>query len=173
MKFNIVITCKGRKEHLNKCIEYLNYANINHQHDICVYIVYSDVNRIKKADNINIKTFKLKDEDKHFNKSRYINYGMSKMRDDYDYFMQWDCDLICSYNLFSLICITDKDWIVLSGFKLTEEATKKVLNSKEELELDSLGVIAGSKFENQANRYVGPGLKIFVIGGTFLIEVLF
>jgi hypothetical protein len=155
MKFNVIVTCKNRKQHLMKCLEYLAYANRNKQQDVNVYVAYSGFRILNTPNTIKVIKINIKDKEEHFCKSRYINEAMKKMRKDYHWFVQWDCDLIASPFLFSLINIEGKDWTVLSGFKLTKEASQKALKSKEELDLDSLGLEDGTKFENSSNRYVG------------------
>lgn len=156
MKFNIIITCRDREKYLNKNLFYINLANSNKTHDIQVYIISNKIYFSSKFENIKIMHKRIKNNDKLFNKSKYINLGMKKMRQDYDYFIQWDVDLIINPELFNDIEKVNIDWIVLSGEKLTKESTEYFFKTL--LKWDNIKILGKDNMsiqQNKMNRFVG------------------
>ena len=156
MKFNIVITCRDREEYLIKNLFYINIANHNEKHDVVIYTVTNTKWNSNGFKNIRIVPIQVKDDDKFFNKSRYINIAMKRMREEYDYFMQWDVDLVMNPELFNNIEKDSTEWIVLSGEKLTKESTE--LFFAKMLKYDNVKILGKDNMsirDNKMNRYVG------------------
>ena len=156
MKFNIVITCRDREEYLIKNLFYINIANHNEKHDIVIYTVTNTKWNPDGFKNIRIVPIQVNDDDKFFNKSRYINTAMKRMREEYDYFMQWDVDLVMNPELFDNIEKDSTEWIVLSGEKLTKESTE--LFFAKMLKYDNVKILGKDNMsirDNKMNRYVG------------------
>ena len=156
MKFNIVITCRDRYDYLIKNLFYINIANHNKTHDINVYTVTDKRYNADGFKNIHVVPVKTKDDGGAFNKSKYINKAVRVMRQTYDYFIQWDVDLIMNPELFDNIEKDGTEWIVLSGEKLTAESTELVFAKM--LKWDNvqlLGKDNNSIRDNKMNRYVG------------------
>lgn len=156
MKFNIVITCRDREKYLIKNLFYINIANHNKNHNVTVYTVSNKPWNADGFKNIKVVHKQINDSDKFFNKSKYINLAIKKMRRDYDYFIQWDVDLIMNPNLFDDIEKSDIEWIVLSGEKLTKESTEYFFERM--LKYDNIKILGKDNLSirnNKSNRYVG------------------
>lgn len=156
MKFNIVITCRDRKEYLKRCLFYINIANQAKKHDVTVYVVHNVLLGPTSLKNVKVVSMFVRDKEKFFNKSKYINRAIRKMRREYDYFLQWDVDLIMNPELFDDLEKNGADWTVLSGEKLTKESTEYLKARK--LKYDNIRLLGKdnkSINENKMNRYVG------------------
>ena len=156
MKFNIVITCRDRYEYLIKNLYHINIANNNKNNDIVVFTVTNLEYNVDGFKNIRIVPIHIDDNDKLFNKSRYINIAIERMRKEYDYFIQWDVDLIMNPDLFDDIEKDGTEWIVLSGEKLTKESTEYLFARM--LKYDNIKILGKDNIsirDNKMNRYVG------------------
>jgi len=152
-KFNIIITNKNRDKYLDRCIAYLDHAN-EIKFNVNVYIVQNKKHTCN-AKNIKISYITINDDGDTFNKSKYINAGFKRMRKKYDYFLQWDCDVLAVPELFYLIDKYGEDWNVLSGVKIGQSETENFFKQENIIDIKTLQVDQGSVFENKNNRYVG------------------
>jgi len=156
MKFNIVITCKDRYKYLIRNLFYINIANRDQKHDVNVYTMCNQEYNASGFKNLNIVSGYIEDRDKLFNKSKYLNKAISKMDQNYDYFIQWDADLVMNPDLFDMIEKSNAEWIVLSGEKLTKESTEYFFEKM--LKWDNIKLLGKNNKsirENKMNRFVG------------------
>lgn len=159
MKFNIIIANRDRDHQLRYCLRYLNRANEDRKHDICVYVTSEEPGLKGKSvdcfDGISVCHVTVS-RDPSFRKGRVLNHSLSRMRPDFDYVMQFDSDLIANCKLFDMIGEEKADWHVLGGLKLTHDATSEMLalpypNDR----IWRLQVMPQSVWENNRQAYVG------------------
>jgi len=127
---NILIPKRGRIEYLKVCLHYLNTANADRKYDIIVYVVDDTETGypLPVYDNIQVQQEYLKG-DGWFNKSKLLNYGLSKARYDFDHISVVDADMCYTTNFFGAVSASfdnGADYIVSHGYKLTEASSKHV-----------------------------------------------
>jgi len=87
-KVNIFIAKRQRGEQLPICLHYLNLCNQNKKYNVIVYITedcaYNAI-KLPEYKNITIE-YLFYPIDGLFNKSKLLNYGLAKARQDFDWF---------------------------------------------------------------------------------------
>jgi tetratricopeptide (TPR) repeat protein len=139
VKFNIMISKRGRKEYLLTCLHYLNLANRNRCDDVDVYISHDDneILNFDKFDNLKIFYYFIQKEG-NFNKSMLLNNSIKHAREDFDIMTFIDLDLIYNDKFFEIIKYLRNscDYIVTTGYRLPQKESKSIKES-----LDNFGVI--------------------------------
>ena len=162
MIFNVVTTAVNRVNHLSALAQSLKMAFIlSEGYKVNWYIMSQDkldclYKSICFGNSINISYMGIEDNG-IFCKSKLINKAIKEMAQDYDYLIQLDSDMFINSKLFINIEKANFDWTVLSGEKLTKEATEEVF--RYEMQYDNikkdLQKQPGTERENKTNRYVG------------------
>lgn len=127
MKFQIIMTYKNRKRHLETCLHYLNLAS--GKHDVDVILCCAEDVDIDFAEYENIQVEKLLiPQEGLFNKAILLNKGIERGNIlDFQYRIFLDCDLIVKSVFFSeVIMLAKKGVVFLGGMKLTPVATNKI-----------------------------------------------
>lgn len=133
MNFNIIIAQRERQNHLEACLHYLNKANAESKHNVRVY-VSNDCGSIVQGtyNNLTITAITLPSTEAHFNKSKLLNHSLSGMSSDFDFVSVVDLDILYCSDFFDRLVeesATDT-WIVSNGFKLIEEGSQIVIQTK-------------------------------------------
>lgn len=121
MRVNIIIAKRDRHEHLKMCLHYLNNCCADKSFRVSVYVVDDSVNGITYTPYPNFNLVYLPYPNSGiFNKSKLINYALSKM-DDFDWFSLVDVDMIYAADFLSRIqkkITLNYEYIVSHGYKM-------------------------------------------------------
>jgi hypothetical protein len=127
MKFQIIMTYKNRKRHLETCLHYLNLASVKHEVQLILCCAKDVDIPFEQFENITIEKLLLP-QDGLFNKAKLLNKSMEHGNNhDFNYRIFLDCDLVVKSVFFSEVSSLSKKGVVfLGGMKLTEAATNKI-----------------------------------------------
>ena len=149
VKFNIMISKRGRKEYLLTCLHYLNLANANRYDDVEVYISHDDNEILDFSNFKNLKIFYYFIQNKgYFNRSILLNHSIKHARKDFDIMTIMDLDMIYDDKFFEIIkyLINYYDYIVPTGYKIPKEESESIKES-----LDNVDIIKKlGRYDNYA-----------------------
>jgi tetratricopeptide (TPR) repeat protein len=149
VKFNIMISKRGRREYLFTCLHYLNLANANRYDDVEVYISHDDSEILDFSNFENLIIFYyFVQKEGNFNKSMLLNNSIKHAREDFDIMTFIDLDIVYDDKFFEIIkyLINSYDYIVTTGYKLPKEEFESIKESLEKVDaIKSLG-----KYDNYA-----------------------
>lgn len=138
-KVSIIIPKRDRSEFLKICLHYLNICCANKRFDVNVYIVDDSIfadNPDITYPNFKCLTYLPIPHLGKFNKSKLINYALSKM-DDFDLLSIIDCDMIYDEDFLDSVyrnISLGAGYVVSHGYKLGKNLSDYIALMKPNLE---------------------------------------
>ena len=152
---NVIIPKRGRDDHFEVCMVYLNKAAAYIDTPVNVYVVTETDFKIKAMMlNLNIVTVPI-DYDPVFCRAKFLNVGLAAMSKDFNYVSIIDGDMIYRKDFFRLVQEIDTDtYFISGGVKLEEEFTRRCLiNSTDFYRLSTNDIDEKSITENKRMLY--------------------
>ncbi len=152
---NIIIPKRGRDDHFETCMIYLNKAAAYIDTPVKVYVVSEKPCTLKNwTPNLTVVAVPV-EHDPIFCRAKFLNAGLAAMGKDFNYVSIIDGDMIYRKDFFRIVQGIDEDtYFVSGGLKLEEEFTRQCLvNSTDFYGVSIDHIIEESRKENRRMLY--------------------